>query len=115
MDYGSGAGDLGTVSIGSADATAHQLTQMISGLALSDAYAMVGATPMIGKNDDGNVFSLDNATALATWAKQQKLGLLAFWAIQRDETCAGAVDLDQCSGANTTTFQFANIFEAAAQ
>jgi chitinase len=115
MDYGSGAGDLGTVAIGSADATAHQLTQMISGLSLADAYKQVGATPMIGTNDDGNVFSLDNATALATWAKQHHLGLLAFWAIQRDEKCSGGVNLDQCSGSNASTFQFANIFEAAAQ
>ncbi len=114
MDYGSGAGDLGTVSIGSADATAHQLVQMIPSLALADAYAMVGATPMIGKNDDGNTFSLADATALAAWAKQQKLGLLAFWAIQRDEHCVGATDLDRCSGVNSATFDFANAFEAAA-
>ena len=113
MDYGAGTADLGTVAIGSADATAHQLTQMISGLSLADAYAMVGATPMIGKNDDGTTFSLDDATALAAWAKQKKLGLLAFWAIQRDEKCAGAVDLDQCSGVNASTFQFANVFASA--
>ena len=114
MDYGGGAGDLGQVSIGSADATAKQLVQMIPGLALADAYRQVGATPMIGTNDDGNVFSLADATALATWAQQHHLGLLAFWAIQRDEPCTSGPDLDQCSGVNGSTFQFANVFEAVA-
>jgi chitinase len=114
MDYGSGAGDLGQVAISSADATAKQLVQMEPGLALADAYKQVGATPMIGTNDDGNVFSLANATALATWAQQHHLGLLAFWAIQRDEKCSGGTNLDQCSGVNASTFQFANVFEAVA-
>ena len=114
MDYGAGAGDLGQVSIGSADATAKQLVQLIPGEALADAYRQVGATPMIGTNDDGNVFSLANATALASWAQQHHLGLLAFWAIQRDEPCSNGTDLDQCSGVDATTFQFANVFEAVA-
>jgi chitinase len=114
MDYGAGAGDLGQVAIGSADATAKQLVQMEPGLALADAYKQVGATPMIGTNDDGHVFSLANATAHATWAQQHHLGLLAFWAIQRDEKCTGGTDLDRCSGVNDTTFQFANVFEAVA-
>jgi chitinase len=115
MDYGGGAGsDLGQTAIGSADATAHQLVQMIPGLALADAYRQVGATPMIGTNDDGHVFTVANANALAAWAAQHHLGLLAFWAIQRDEHCTGATDLDRCSGVNTATFDFANAFEAAA-
>jgi chitinase len=114
MDYGAGVGDLGQIAIDSADATAHQLTQMIPGLALADAYKRVGATPMIGTNDDGNVFTLDDARALATWAQQHHLGLLAFWAIQRDEHCAGTTDLDRCSNVNDAMFQFANIFGAVA-
>jgi chitinase len=114
MDYGLGQADLGQVAIGSADGTASQLVTMIPGLTLAAAYRMVGATPMIGKNDDGSVFSLANAQALATWAGQKHLGLLAFWAIQRDEPCPSGQDINTCSEVNGATFQFNNVFAAVA-
>jgi chitinase len=115
MDYGSGQGsNLGMTAVGSADATAKQLVTLIPGLTLAAAYRKVGATPMIGHNDDGNVFSVNDAKTLAAFAKQKSLGLLAFWAIQRDERCPGALDLNLCSGVNAATFDFSAVFEAVA-
>jgi chitinase len=111
MDYGGGT-NLGTVPIASIDATASQLQSIIPGLSSAAAYQMIGATPMIGRNDDSEVFSIANATTLANYAKSKKLGLLAFWAIQRDEKCPGGIDLDVCSGVNSSTFQFSKIFQA---
>jgi chitinase len=110
MDYGDGT-NLGTTPSASADATAQQLQTLIAGLSLDQAYRMVGVTPMIGKNDDNETFSIANAQTLIAWAKQKKLGLLAFWAIQRDEPCAALPpNLDLCNGSSTSTFQFANLF-----
>jgi hypothetical protein len=43
-----------------------------------------GATPMIGRNDDGTTFTLDNACTL--------ISLVSFWAIQRDEACPSVVE-----------------------
>jgi chitinase len=115
MDYGADPNlDLGQTAISSADATAHQLTAMIPGLSLADAYRKVGATPMIGTNDDGNVFAQADATALAQWAAPHHLGLLAFWAIQRDEACPGGTELDLCTGVNSAPFEFNTIFAAVA-
>ena len=37
---------------------------------------MVGVTPMIGNNDDSEVFSLANAKTLVAYAKQKQLGLV---------------------------------------
>ena len=111
MDYGNGT-NLGTTPIGSVDATAKQLQAAISGLSSADAYHMVGATAMIGHNDDTEVFSLDNATTLIAYAKQKKLGLVSFWAIQRDEQCPAGVDLNLCTGVNASAFQFNQIFES---
>lgn len=111
MDYGNGT-NLGTTPIASVDATAQQLQAAIAGLSSAAAYRMVGATAMIGHNDDTEVFSLDNATALVAYAKQKKLGLVSFWAIQRDEKCPAGVDLDVCTGVNTSTFQFNQIFDS---
>jgi hypothetical protein len=110
MDYGDGT-NLGTTPVTSADATAKQLQSMISGLTSDQAYRMVGVTPMIGKNDDNETFSISDAQTLIAYAKQKKLGLLAFWAIQRDEKCASLPpSLDLCNGSSMSTFDFAKIF-----
>jgi hypothetical protein len=114
MDYGNGT-NLGTTPLASVDATAKQLQAAIAGLSSDAAYRMVGATAMIGHNDDSEVFSLDDASTLAAYAKQKHLGLLSYWAIQRDEKCPGGVDLDRCSGVNASTFQFSKIFAAVSQ
>jgi chitinase len=110
MDYGDGT-DLGTTPISSVDATAKQLQGLIKGLSLPAAYRMVGATAMLGQNDDSEVFSIANAKTLIAYAKQKQLGLVSFWAIQRDEACpSSTVDLDVCNGVSSKTFEFNDIF-----
>ncbi len=109
MDYGSGT-DLGQVPIQSVDATAQQLQALFPGLTAADAYRRVGATPMIGRNDDGSVFSLDDANALIAHARASRVGLVSFWAIQRDEPCPAALDLDVCNGSSASTFAYHQIF-----
>ncbi len=114
MDYGSGT-DLGSTPEASIDATAAQLQGLIDGLSLADAYHMIGVTPMIGANDHPETFTLDDAQKLAAYAQQRELGLASFWAIQRDQDCAGAVAIDTCNGVGTSTFQFNKIFAGIAQ
>jgi hypothetical protein len=111
MDYGGGT-NVGAVALQSADATAKQIQSVVGG-SLGAAYRMLGITPMIGHNDDGEVFSLANAQSLAAYAKQHAVGLLAFWAIQRDEKCPGGLNLDTCSGVNGSSFEFVNALKAA--
>ena len=113
MDYGSG-NDLGTTPEDSIDATAAQLEKLF-GLSRDDAYRMVGATAMIGDNDDPETFSIADAGKLASYATQRELGLLSFWAIQRDQPCTGAVNIQTCNGVGTSTFQFDDIFAGAAR
>jgi chitinase len=110
MDYGGGT-DLGKAPVQSVDATAKQIQNMIQGISLDDAYHMVGATAMIGRNDDGTTFSLANAQTLIDYAIKKKIGLVSFWAIQRDEKCNGGIDLNYCNGVNQSTFQFHDIFK----
>ncbi|HWE31464.1 MAG TPA: RICIN domain-containing protein [Polyangia bacterium] len=116
MDYGSGT-DVGSAALSSADATASQLQSAIGGLSSAAAYQMVGVTPMIGKNDDSEDFSISDASTLAAYAKSKGIGLLAFWAIQRDEKCpsSGYGDGDRCSNDNSSTFQYSKIFQAVSK
>jgi chitinase len=77
-------------------------------------WALLGATPMIGQNDvSSESFSLQDASTLAAFAQQQRLGRLSFWAAQRDQPCPmGSTDLALCSRVNTAPFEFHRIFAA---
>ncbi len=110
MDYGNGT-DLGTTPIQSIDHLALQLRGLMPSLGLDQAYRLAGATAMIGKNDDNETLSLDNAATLVGYARQRQLGLVSFWAIQRDQPCAPSSTVDLCSHVNTAVFQFSTIFE----
>lgn len=112
MDYGNGT-NLGTVPIQSIDSLAQQIRGMLPSLSLAQAYRMVGATAMIGKNDDAETFSIANANTLIAYARQKQIGLVSFWAIQRDQVCSGTSDLDRCSTVNSSRFQFSTIFATA--
>ena len=72
---------------------------------------MLGVIPMIGKNDDSEVFSLDDAKTLAAFAVQNQLGLVSFWSIDRDQVCPSGADYNSCSTVDTTSFQFDTIFQ----
>lgn len=106
MDYGSSwqGKALAPPSLGAlADANA-QLRGLIPGLSQADAWRILGATPMIGQNDDGAVFSLSDASALAAFAKQKSLGLVSFWGINRDFVCNAGKDT--CSMVDVHDFDF---------
>jgi len=109
MDYGNGT-DLGITPIQSIDSLARQLQGLLPNLSLDQAYRHVGATAMIGKNDDEETLSLDNAATLVAYARRKQLGLVSFWAIQRDQPCTSTNTVDRCSLVNTALFQFSTVF-----
>lgn len=116
MDYGgyySTGHAMGDLAVSAVTDAKDQLKGMIPGLSDAAAFAMLGATPMIGQNDvSSEVFSLDDAKTLAAFAKANKVGLLSFWAINRDQSCSTA-SLALCSEAESTTFAFSAIFRSA--
>jgi chitinase len=110
MDYDSSlTGDMATYAEQALTATQAQLVSTL-GLSSTAAWAMLGATPMIGKNDvSGEVFTLADAKTLLTFAQQKHLGLLSFWSIHRDRT---GTNYNDASTVNTASYQFANVFKA---
>ncbi len=113
MDYGDSYGGqpLAPVVIGSLTDANAQLVSIVPGLTSSAAWQMLGVIPMIGKNDDAEVFSLADAKALAAFAVQNQLGLVSFWSIDRDQVCPKGADYNSCSTVDTASFQFDMIFE----
>jgi chitinase len=88
------------------------------GTKLSDAeaWARVGATPMIGQNDvDGEVFTLADAEALTAFAKANGLGRVSLWSLNRDTACSAsfadvAVHSNTCSGVDQEPLAFVDTF-----
>ena len=113
MDYGSSGTEMGTAANQALDATAGQL-ESLYGISASAAYAKLGNTPMIGQNDtSGEILTLADASTVESYAAQQGIAQLSFWAEGRDNggcpnagyassTCSG---ISQSDGAFTQAFQ----------
>lgn len=115
MDYGDSAapapaGKMGTYAIQAAQATRAQIAQVWTGLTTAQTWAMVGATPMIGQNDNpSEVFTYADAQQLLTFAQQNHLGELGFWDVTRDgNACTGS--LNDCTDISQTPYQFSKLF-----
>jgi chitinase len=113
MDYGpyfSSGRSMGELTESALTDAHAQLRTVMPALTEDQAWGMLGATPMIGMNDVvGEVFDLGDAQRVARFARQKRLGLISFWAINRDQACTSGLAI--CSGKNRGTFDFHNIFK----
>ena len=103
MDYGRGTTDLGAVAIRSAEATISQLEAVFPYSSRAQRFGRLGITPMIGRNDDGSVFTVADARQVARYAAQKGLGRLSFWALQRDRPGAS---IETASGVDAPPFAY---------
>lgn len=94
MNYGTDgvATSMSALSIDALTATAAQMQdlwgQLGRPLPPGGVWAMMGATPMIGVNDvKGEVFTLDDASALNAFAREKGMARLSMWSLNRDQTC----------------------------
>jgi hypothetical protein len=90
MDYGPAySGDMGTYSEQAATATQAQVKSVL-GLSESASWKAVAVTPMIGVNDvSSEVFTVEDANQLVSFAKAKGLGGLSMWSAARDKQCPG--------------------------
>ncbi|WP_051967557.1 chitinase [Kitasatospora mediocidica] len=109
MDYGRPGTDYGTDAVQAAQSTHDQLKALYPAKTDAQLWAAVGVTPMIGENDDQQVFTLADAQQVVTFAQQHHLGELAFWEIGRDAAaCTGAIY--KCTNVTQAPFDYAKIF-----
>jgi chitinase len=112
MDYGDASSAMGQRAIAAATATFNQIKGIFSGKTDAQLWSMIGVTPMIGVNDTtSEVFRQSDATQLTTFAQQKGLGLLSYWALQRD--MPGGSDFNDFSLVNTKPYEFYRIMAAA--
>jgi chitinase len=112
MDYGDASTTMGARAISAATGTFNQIKAIFTGKTDAQLWAMIGVTPMIGVNDtQSEVFRQADATQLTTFAQQKGLGLLSYWALQRD--MPGGSDYNDFSLVNTKAYEFYTIMAAA--
>jgi hypothetical protein len=111
MDYGDSeapnpAGKMGTYAIDAAQSVEQQLAGWYPSRSAAQLWNMVGVTPMIGQNDQGDeVFTQTDQTQLLNFAQTQHLGELGFWDVTRDgNACTGS--LSDCTDIAQTPYQF---------
>jgi len=116
MDYGDStapnpAGKMGAYAIQSAQSTRAQIASVWPSLSTAQTWAMVGVTPMIGQNDASDeVFGLSDAHQLISFAEQNHLSELGFWAVTWDQPCTGSGGLSTCTEISQTPYQFSKLF-----
>ena len=97
-----------------ATALVGQLQTLYPGDSTSQLWQMVGVTEMPGIDDFGpdETFTKADAIGLAVWARIQGVGMLSFWASQRDNGgCVGTKGAGTCSGVSQPTWYFSHVFE----
>jgi hypothetical protein len=75
---------------------------------------MIGITEMPGIDDFGpdETFSTADAITILHWAQHQGIGLISFWASQRDNGgCPGTKGAGTCSGVAQPDWYFSHVFE----
>jgi chitinase len=87
-------------------------------LSSATVWSKIGATPMIGKNDDADeVFTLDDAKGLNAFARSNGAGRMSMWSANRDRECgSNYTDLktvsDSCSGIKQDNQAFTALLSA---
>lgn len=88
MDFGNGQDVLADAE-SAGTATERQLAKAYPALSASQVWGMIGMTPIAGKNDDEEDFTVADAHALEAWAAARGVGLLAFWELDADDKPLG--------------------------
>ena len=82
---------------------------------LARGQASYRRSEQLGKNDDAEVFSLDDAKSVAQFVTTNKVGLASFWSIDRDQVCPKGADFNSCSTVDPTNFAFNTVLQATAE
>jgi hypothetical protein len=101
----------GTTACAMGETTITQLKSLFPAKSTVELYKLLGICPMIGKNDDGTIFTPDDAKMVSNYAKKNNIGLISFWAINRDQIGTG--DLGVYSQCNKVDFEYYTNFKSA--
>ncbi|MET9634166.1 cellulose binding domain-containing protein [Lentzea sp. NPDC006480] len=112
MNFGY-TGNWGDAMVNAATATLGQMRAIWPSKSDAQLKALLGLTPMIGRNDTGPTTTQADARKVVDYAKANHVGRIAFWSAGRDNgSCAGGGVSPTCSGISQSTWEFTNMFKA---
>ncbi|MFE4362069.1 carbohydrate binding domain-containing protein [Kitasatospora sp. NPDC056800] len=109
MDYYRSGTDYGNAAVQAAQSLFGQLKALYPAKTDAQLWAMVGVTPMIGENDDHQVYNQADAQQLVAFARQNHLGMLSFWDATRDANACTGGSLSKCTNIPQQPYEFAKI------
>jgi chitinase len=120
MDFGTSfaagqPGQMGALVTSAANHVFSQLQGLFPSFSAARIHEMMGITPMIGQNDTENeVFYAEDAKILDQYARQNGIGMVAYWSVNRDQPKPGANPVDPVanpnwSGIASTDLEFAGL------
>jgi len=120
MDFGTPQQNMGSAVEGALTSTESQLSNVFAryGLKYSSRqiYNRMGATVLIGQNNDyGEVFTVQDARSLVSFARHHALRRVSMWSLNRDSACPSTfgdqeIYSNTCSGTPQTYLEFSSIF-----
>lgn len=111
MEFGSSRSNWGDAVIAAAESTLRQMADIWPEKSAAERRRMLGVTPMIGRNFNGRIFTQAHARQLVSWANDNRIGLLAFWSVGRDNgSCPGGGVSPTCSSISQSLFEFTIIY-----
>jgi len=97
--------------VNAANSTLYQMKEIWPEKPDSELRSMLGITPMLGRNFNGNMFTQQDANLVKDWSIQNGIGFLSFWSIGRDNgDCPTGAISPYCSGISQTEYEFSKIF-----
>lgn len=109
MDYGGSqyAGAQAANAIAAGTALATFLKTVWTTKTEAQVYGSIWICPMIGVNDvAAEIFNLNDAVKLRSWAVSKGLAGLTMWSVNRDKPCGGAYAQIGCSSGNVQTADY---------
>jgi Glycosyl hydrolases family 18/Carbohydrate binding domain len=100
MDYGSSfSTNMGQDAVDAGNSLYSQLQSLYPNKSSSQLWAMIGLTPMTGANDvGGETFTLADAQTVLNFARQNNIGELAMWSVNRDTGFSYSAIFNQFNG-----------------
>ena len=110
FDFGVPEADMGATTVAAAEGL-HADLMAIFGMDAATAYAHMGISSMNGRTDESDeTVSAAQYQTIVTYAENDHLARLTFWAVNRDRSCpAGTAAGDTCSGIVQSPYQFTTL------
>ncbi|MFI1016476.1 cellulose binding domain-containing protein [Streptomyces sp. NPDC020965] len=104
--------DYGDAALRAAEATFTQVKSLHPGRSDARLWGMIGVTPMLGENDDHQIYDQSDARQLVAFARSKGLGMISYWDVTRDRNACVGGHLSLCTNIPQAPYEFSRIVGA---